>query len=215
MPSKGGTPKKNEIIFIAPTGEEMSNRRQLEQYLKSHPGNPPVSEFDWGTGDTPRRSARISEKLKAAPPQESEPKKKRSRKSTGSKKGDVEMEAAQETQERKEDQMQDEQTPKKDANAPVETEVDKEVKMQDVSKTDKAVDGERKHGVEEGEKRNGDAPTSTVGKNKETDGVEKPSLPVEEGAENEKKETENGSQEIHQSEHVESQKPPAPSLVSC
>ncbi|THG02869.1 hypothetical protein TEA_011928 [Camellia sinensis var. sinensis] len=65
MPKKAGTPKKNEIIFTALTGEEIINRKQLEQYLKSHPGNPAISEFDWGTGETPRKSARISEKAKA------------------------------------------------------------------------------------------------------------------------------------------------------
>ncbi|KAL0914405.1 hypothetical protein M5K25_014749 [Dendrobium thyrsiflorum] len=63
-PKQGGTPKRNEIVFISPTGEEIKNRRQLDQYLRSHPGGPPSSEFDWGTGDTPRRSARISEKVK-------------------------------------------------------------------------------------------------------------------------------------------------------
>ncbi|GFY96963.1 methyl-CPG-binding domain 10 [Actinidia rufa] len=63
MPKKGVTPRKNEIIFISPTGEEINSRKRLEQYLKSHPGNPALSEFDWGTGDTPRRSARISEKF--------------------------------------------------------------------------------------------------------------------------------------------------------
>ncbi|KAE8710405.1 Methyl-CpG-binding domain-containing protein 11 [Hibiscus syriacus] len=61
---EAGTPKKNGIIFIAPTGEEISSKRQLEQYLKANPGGPAVSEFDWGTGETPRRSARISEKVK-------------------------------------------------------------------------------------------------------------------------------------------------------
>ncbi|KAF5932324.1 hypothetical protein HYC85_028495 [Camellia sinensis] len=77
---------RTEIVFIAPTGEEINNRKQLEQYLKSHPGNPAVSEFDWGTGETPRRSARISEKVRATPPSsESVPSKKRSRKSSGSK----------------------------------------------------------------------------------------------------------------------------------
>ncbi|KAJ4957859.1 hypothetical protein NE237_024970 [Protea cynaroides] len=106
MPKKGGTPKKNEIIFVAPTGEEISNRKQLEQYLKSHPGGPGISEFDWGTGETPRRSARISEKAKATPPLEPEPPKKRSRKSpAGSKKGNKETEVAAE--EKKEDDMQD------------------------------------------------------------------------------------------------------------
>lgn len=93
MPKKGGTPKKNEIIFTAPTGEEISNRRQLEQYLKAHPGGPPVSEFDWGTGETPRRSARISEKVKEMPTPESEPPKKRGRRS---KKDDKEAEPAPE-----------------------------------------------------------------------------------------------------------------------
>ncbi|KAF2323237.1 hypothetical protein GH714_034267 [Hevea brasiliensis] len=59
LPKRVGTPRKSEIIFIAPTGEEISTRKQLEHYLKSHPGNPAISEFDWGTGETPRRSARI------------------------------------------------------------------------------------------------------------------------------------------------------------
>ncbi|KAL3532317.1 hypothetical protein ACH5RR_005838 [Cinchona calisaya] len=89
MLKTGGTPKKNEIIFTAPTGEEITSRRQLEAYLKSHPGGPPISEFDWGTGETPRRSARISEKAKAAPPK-SEPPKKRSRKASSSEKDNKE-----------------------------------------------------------------------------------------------------------------------------
>ncbi|KAL0562001.1 hypothetical protein IC582_002449 [Cucumis melo] len=84
-PKKGGAPRKNDIVFIAPTGEEISNRKQLEQYLKSHPGDITLSDFDWSTGETPRRSTRISEKAKATPPQE-EPPKKRARKSPGSKK---------------------------------------------------------------------------------------------------------------------------------
>ncbi|CAN6455156.1 unnamed protein product [Victoria cruziana] len=83
VPKKGGTPKKNEIIFVSPTGEEIKNKKQLDQYLKSHPGCPAATEFDWGTGETPRRSTRISEKAKAAGPPEEEPKKKRSKKSTG------------------------------------------------------------------------------------------------------------------------------------
>ncbi|XP_038895345.1 methyl-CpG-binding domain-containing protein 11-like [Benincasa hispida] len=85
IPKKSGTPRKSEIVFIAPTGEEIGNRKLLEQYLKLHPGGPAISEFDWSTGETPRRSARISEKVKATPPKE-EPPKKRSRKSSGSKK---------------------------------------------------------------------------------------------------------------------------------
>ncbi|XP_028054756.1 methyl-CpG-binding domain-containing protein 11-like [Camellia sinensis] len=36
-----------------------STEKQLEQHLKSHPGNPAISEFDYETGETPRRSPRI------------------------------------------------------------------------------------------------------------------------------------------------------------
>ena len=88
FPKKVGTPRKSEIVFIAPTGEEITSKKQLEQYLRAHPGNPAISEFDWGTGETPRRSARISEKVKSTPPAETEPPRKRSRKSSGSAKKD-------------------------------------------------------------------------------------------------------------------------------
>lgn len=109
MPKKAGTPRKSEIIFVAPTGEEFSGRKQLEQYLKSHPGNPPISAFDWTTGETPRRSARISEKVKATPPStEKEPQKKRARKSVGAKKDDKDTDAIKQQTENKEDEeMQD------------------------------------------------------------------------------------------------------------
>ncbi|KAF8086572.1 hypothetical protein N665_0620s0011 [Sinapis alba] len=72
--------KKTEIVFISPTGEKISNRKQLEQYLKSHPGSPAIADFDWTTSSgTPprRRSARISEKTKSSP--DKEPPKKRAR----------------------------------------------------------------------------------------------------------------------------------------
>ncbi|KAK7264910.1 hypothetical protein RJT34_32523 [Clitoria ternatea] len=103
FPKKSGTPKKNEIVFTAPTGEEIHNKKQLEQYLKAHPGGPAVSEFDWGSGETPRRSARISEKAKVAPTPESEPPKKRGKKSSASKKDD----SQEEKEETKEVQMQE------------------------------------------------------------------------------------------------------------
>ncbi|KAL8496274.1 hypothetical protein ACS0TY_020111 [Phlomoides rotata] len=80
-PKKSGTPQKNEIVFISPTGEEIKNKRQLDQYLKSHPGGPAASEFDWGTGDTPRRSARLKTKAVVAPPSQS-PKKKQKKSTT-------------------------------------------------------------------------------------------------------------------------------------
>eukprot|EP00262_Sarcandra_glabra_P010378 TRINITY_DN25637_c0_g1_i1.p1 TRINITY_DN25637_c0_g1~~TRINITY_DN25637_c0_g1_i1.p1 ORF type:complete len:288 (+),score=95.51 TRINITY_DN25637_c0_g1_i1:122-985(+) len=102
MPKNEGTPKKNEIIFIAPTGEEMNNRRQLEQFLKSHPGGPAISEFDWGTGETPRRSARISARSKAISVLGNGPRKKRSKRSAGSKKENTKTEASEETQGEKE-----------------------------------------------------------------------------------------------------------------
>ncbi|KAM1155211.1 hypothetical protein EV1_025898 [Malus domestica] len=122
LPKQSGTPKKNEIVFTAPTGEEITSKRQLEQYLKAHPGGPVASEFDWGTGETPRRSARISEKAKATPPPiESEPPKKRSRKSTSAKKEDKEKEAAPEgAEETKISDVQDAEKAEKDADTEME-----------------------------------------------------------------------------------------------
>jgi len=78
-PIRGG---KFEVIFVSPTGEEIKTKRQLTQYLKAHPGGPASSEFDWGTSDTPRRSARISEKVKATESPEGEKTPKRGRSSS-------------------------------------------------------------------------------------------------------------------------------------
>nr|ACJ84847.1 unknown [Medicago truncatula] len=117
FPKKSGTPKKNEIVFTSPTGEEIRTKRQLEKYLKTN-GGPNISEFDWGTGETPRRSSRIVEKVKAAPPAEpkTDPPKKRSRKSSASKKEasedeaeetkDVEMQEAGETKDDKDVELE-------------------------------------------------------------------------------------------------------------
>lgn len=67
----------------------------MEQYLKAHPGNPAISEFDWSTGETPRRSARISEKVKASrPPSLLESPKRKRRTSSGTKKDSKEKDAA-------------------------------------------------------------------------------------------------------------------------
>ncbi|CAI9774535.1 unnamed protein product [Fraxinus pennsylvanica] len=79
-PKKGGTPRRNDIVFTAPTGEEIKNKRQLDQYLKSHPGGPSAAEFDWGTGDTPRRSSRLSDKSKMQELPEIETAKKKQKK---------------------------------------------------------------------------------------------------------------------------------------
>ncbi|KAL5547826.1 hypothetical protein UlMin_003057 [Ulmus minor] len=150
LPKQGGTPKKKEIIFTAPTGEEISNRKQLEQYLKAHPGGPAISEFDWGTGETPRRSARISVKAKTTPPPpETEPPKKRSRKTSASKQDKEEEEAAPEgTEETRANEKHDEQKPEEDnaeAKKDVVEEHKEENKAQDADTTTEAVDtGEAK-----------------------------------------------------------------------
>ena len=103
FPKKKGTPRKHEIVFVAPTGEEISSKYQLKNYLKKHSGNPDISEFDWGTGETPRRSSRIKENAKnTPPPAEAEPPKKRGRKSSGSKKDDKEAETESPSEEAKE-----------------------------------------------------------------------------------------------------------------
>ncbi|KAG5578075.1 hypothetical protein H5410_058209 [Solanum commersonii] len=85
-PGKSSTPRKNDIVFVSPDGDEIKNKRQLDKYLKSHPGGPPASEFNWGTGDTPRRSTRLGGKSKATETPESDtPSTKRQRKSSSKK----------------------------------------------------------------------------------------------------------------------------------
>lgn len=127
FPKKSGTPKKNEIVFTAPTGEEITSKKQLEQYLKAHPGGPAASEFDWGTGETPRRSARISEKVKVTPTPESDPPKKRGKRSSASKKDasgeeekeetkDVEMQEAGETKDAVKENQDENKAEATDAN---------------------------------------------------------------------------------------------------
>ncbi|KAI4385420.1 hypothetical protein MLD38_003447 [Melastoma candidum] len=86
------TPKKssrrNDIVFISPAGDEIRSKRQLDKYLKSScPGGPTASEFDWSTGETPRRSGRLSDKVKATEAPEIEPPSKRSSVKKGSRTG--------------------------------------------------------------------------------------------------------------------------------
>uniref|UniRef100_A0A0C9QUS7 TSA: Wollemia nobilis Ref_Wollemi_Transcript_8074_1374 transcribed RNA sequence n=1 Tax=Wollemia nobilis TaxID=56998 RepID=A0A0C9QUS7_9CONI len=100
VPKKSGTPTQNTVVFIAPTGDELNTKRSLERYLKSNPGGPSITEFDWSTGEiTPtRRSARISEKVKESPVKtaenESKKKPRRARKSQGESE-DVEKQEAE------------------------------------------------------------------------------------------------------------------------
>lgn len=131
MPKQGGARKKNEIIFTAPTGEEICNKKQLDQYLKSHPGGPGISEFNWGTIETPRRSARITEKAKASPSPESNPPEKRSRKSSTEEKDGKEKEGAPEDDLAKEVQMEEAEKTEKEVVAKQE---ENEDEVQDIEK---------------------------------------------------------------------------------
>ncbi|KAK6776554.1 hypothetical protein RDI58_027555 [Solanum bulbocastanum] len=89
-PGKSSTPRRNDIVFVSPDSDEIKNKRQLDKYLKSHPGGPPASEFNWGTGDTPRRSTRVGGKSKATETPESDaPSTKRQRKSSSKKEAKV------------------------------------------------------------------------------------------------------------------------------
>lgn len=103
---------------------------------------PAVSEFDWGTGETPRRSARISEKAKATPP-EKEPPRKGSRKSSGSKKDETEYV----------------------------TEGKDEVQMQDAegAETENAKEEKRNDGTEENQDENGDTDQEEADRMKSAD----------------------------------------------
>ncbi|KAG6586387.1 Methyl-CpG-binding domain-containing protein 10, partial [Cucurbita argyrosperma subsp. sororia] len=133
FPKQGKSPRKHEVIFITPTGEEINHKRKLDQYLKAHPGSPAAAEFDWSTGETPRRSARISEKSKVTPPVEREHPKRR--RSSVSKKDIKETEAEPEVlEEKKEIDNQD--------GEKHESMVDAVVKDEKVTK-DEAVDAEK------------------------------------------------------------------------
>ncbi|KAI3771665.1 hypothetical protein L6452_02832 [Arctium lappa] len=177
LPKKGGTPKKNEIVFTAPTGEEITTRKQLDQYLKAHPGGPKSSEFDWGSGETPRRSARISEKVKVSPPPpETEPVPKRAKRSL------------------KKDKKEkpEEETPEKENNP--EKAAGEDVDMQEAEKTDEKQKEEApvKTIVEDSEKQDekdkiapedkaekGEAPENKPAKEGE-DTCENPKMPLSE-----------------------------------
>jgi hypothetical protein len=41
------------VIFVAPDGEEVKNKRQLDKYIKSHPGTAIASDFDWSVPGLP------------------------------------------------------------------------------------------------------------------------------------------------------------------
>ncbi|CBI36325.3 unnamed protein product, partial [Vitis vinifera] len=223
MPKKG-TPRKNEIVFIAPTGEEINSRKQLEQYLKSHPGNPAISEFDWGTGETPRRSARISEKAKATPPAESEPPKKRGRKSSGSKKDGKETEAATEEQEVAEaDQVKNLDVNMEEAETEVvnaeEAQGEKEVKKQEVAEAVAVDEPAKEAGAKVTQKEGDKLETSATvelneAKQEVPDNDGKCKFQVEEnGKKLEGDVTENGK--VNQMQRAETPQHPAPSPVSC
>ncbi|KAL3374993.1 hypothetical protein AABB24_006476 [Solanum stoloniferum] len=131
MPKKGVRAKKNEVVFVAPTGEEIRNKRQLEKYLKTHNGNPGMSEFDWTTGEAPRRSARISQKVKAMPlPAVLEPAKKRQRTSYATKK-EEEMDIADIEKENMESAIEEKEGLEKEENVVEDEMVDTEHKKEE------------------------------------------------------------------------------------
>ncbi|KAK2998045.1 hypothetical protein RJ639_025350 [Escallonia herrerae] len=75
-PKQGGTPRRYDFFFISPTGEEIKSRTQLDKYLKSHPGGPDDSAFNWGTENL-RRSARLNQTMQVMDTPESGAPKKR------------------------------------------------------------------------------------------------------------------------------------------
>ncbi|CAN4120174.1 unnamed protein product [Withania somnifera] len=107
-PRKGGTPRRNDIVFVSPDGDEIKNKRQLDKYLKSHPGGPPASEFDWGTAEGATEKETKGEKSKATETPESDAPRKRQRKSS-SKKGAKEDGDEQEAEGANEKETGDEQ----------------------------------------------------------------------------------------------------------
>ncbi|XP_062089862.1 methyl-CpG-binding domain-containing protein 11 [Humulus lupulus] len=193
VPKKAGTPRKTEVIFIAPSGEEITSRKQLEQYLKSHPGNPAVSEFDWSTGETPRRSARISEKVKVTPPPpENEPPRKRQRSSI-SKKDKKEGEAAHEENEAQ-------AAEKKDAGADGEKDTTQENQVENGGKVEENNSTKIDDAIIEETKGESDT------KDKESQGEEKDQKQeiaepaVDEQSSDKAVATENGKEKLHEAE---------------
>lgn len=68
-----GLQKKKIVSFLAPDGEEIRNKTQLNKYLKAHPGTAVATDFDWGTpavesvtAYTTRRSERLSLKSRSS-----------------------------------------------------------------------------------------------------------------------------------------------------
>ncbi|XP_068634423.1 methyl-CpG-binding domain-containing protein 11-like [Aristolochia californica] len=186
IPRKVGTPKRNEIVFTSPTGEEIKSKRQLYQYLRSHPGGPSSSDFDWGTGDSPRRSPRISEKLKTFETPEPEPSKKRQRKSS--------LKEVKEKNDGKEDQKMEEE----DIDVEGQSEaLEKEKEDETEASVDNKKDGKKKtEAFRKGKKDGGEtvAPTGERSgsdvvienpveekKNEETDVQEEPTAVVSMG----------------------------------
>ncbi|KAI3962912.1 hypothetical protein MKW92_050649 [Papaver armeniacum] len=135
---RGGTPKKNEIVFTAPTAKNFTPENSWSN----------SSKFDWGTGETPRRSVRISQKVKAiSPPEIETPTRKRSKKSS-SKKDNKEAEAIHKDSEGEKDTiMQDKEVTEEgkaetdkekaaegiESENNIEPEVQKEMKIQEIA----------------------------------------------------------------------------------
>jgi hypothetical protein len=59
---KGVKKQRRDVVYVAPDGTEVKNKKQLEKYLKKHPGGPLVSEFNWRSEMPTRLSRRLSNK---------------------------------------------------------------------------------------------------------------------------------------------------------
>ncbi|KAM7502366.1 hypothetical protein LguiB_001270 [Lonicera macranthoides] len=105
FPPKKGSSRRKRIVFLSPTGEEITNKQQLSKYIRTHPECPSASEFDWGIGNTPRRSARLQKSTAEEAPESESPGKRQkmasSKKEAKGKKNifDVEDETTEENKE--------------------------------------------------------------------------------------------------------------------
>ncbi|KAL2643065.1 hypothetical protein R1flu_010652 [Riccia fluitans] len=203
MPRKVGTPKRKDVVFISPEGEEFKTKKQLDKYLKTHPGGPPSADFDWSTGETPRRSARLNSKGRlSSDSTEAEPVSKRSRRSlderspgsstTPTRRGRKSQAPVDENNKPAEDEIMQEALNEQDEGSAPATEVEapeKEAEAEEVSKDEAAVVNESKEevaAVAEGENQlsSSEEPQSIVVKERGRDKLQTSGRPNDETQKN-------------------------------
>ncbi|KAJ6747295.1 METHYL-CPG-BINDING DOMAIN-CONTAINING PROTEIN 11-LIKE [Salix koriyanagi] len=101
-PRKVGPLRKVRLFSLHQLGKKSRAKDSWNSTSKHTLVGTAVSEFDWGSGETPRRSARISEKAKVTPVKESGPPKKRIKKSSASKESEDTETTLEGTEEAKE-----------------------------------------------------------------------------------------------------------------